>query len=100
MNTGTGPSPDRSEIMRYLEKYDPDCLKYYYDLNEGRIKEKSFEEWENPVCEGQANRLKRIATSKVEHTFFAMDYSHGFTGRGGKLAPLVLTMCGGLLTKL
>ena len=75
-----------------MEYYHPDILKYYEDRRTGKIEEKSFEEWGVSINEKGVKRLKNIATSKVRHTFFAMDYSHGFTGRGGLRTPCTYIM--------
>lgn len=69
-----------------MEKHHPETLRYYEDRRNGKIEEKSFEEWGDPLGEKGEKRLKNIERSTVRHAFFAMDYSHGFTGRGGKFA--------------
>ncbi|CAF9940529.1 MAG: hypothetical protein ALECFALPRED_008704 [Alectoria fallacina] len=67
-----------------MEELYPDILKYYEDQRMGKIEGESFEEGGDPVCEEEVKESEKMATRKVLHTFFAMDYSHGFTGRGGR----------------
>ena len=69
-----------------MEHFHPDILEYYEDRKSGSIEGKPFEEWGDPIDEKEAEKLHKIETGKVGHAFFAMDYSHGFTGRGGELA--------------
>ena len=66
-----------------MEKHHPNLLKYYEGRRTGRIEAKG---WRNPVSAELAEKLYNINYGKVERAFFAMDYSHGFTGRGGELA--------------
>ena len=65
-----------------VEQYLPETLEYYEDRCTGRINEKCFEEWEDPISEKEAERLYDMDTLKIQRTFFAVDYSRGFTGRG------------------
>lgn len=70
-----------------MEKHLPDTLEYCENGQARKIGGKSFEEWGDFVCEKEAKRLNEIETCKVQQAFFAMDYSHRFTGRGGRLSP-------------
>lgn len=67
-----------------MESDHPDLLKYYENRRTGKIEEKSFEEWGEPLCEERAKMFYSMETGTVRQAFFEMDYSHGFTGRGGK----------------
>ena len=67
-----------------MEAHYPKLLKYYEGRRTGKIEGKA---WRDPVSAELAERLYDINYGKVECAFFAMDYTHGFTGRGGKLAP-------------
>ena len=74
----------RSELKLRLEALCPEDLKYYEDRRTGKIEGKTFEEWGDPISDEEAKMLKRIETHGVQCTFFALDYSHGFSGRGGR----------------
>lgn len=84
MNRDARPAVRRSVHKAQMEKYHADTLKYYEDRRMGKIEGKSFEEWGEPISEKEAVKLYEMETNKVQRAFFAVDYSHGFTGRGGK----------------
>ena len=83
-NSNWEPVTRRSELKAMMEAHYPKLLKYYEGRRTGKIEEKA---WRNPVSAELAEQLYDINYGKVECAFFAMDYTHGFTGRGGKLAP-------------
>ena len=83
MNKVWNSPPRRSRILRWIKKFRPAILGYYYRRSTGEVAEIPYEAWEG-VDEMEAYNRKRIEANKVQHTFFEMDYSHGFTGRGGK----------------
>lgn len=85
-NTDDGPARRWSAHKAAAEKCFPELLEYYEDRRTGRIEAIPYEEWGEDVSERRAEKLDEAETRKVRHVFFAMDYSHGFTGRGGKLA--------------
>lgn len=89
MNKDSKPSRRRSEHKLEMEKHHADLLKYYEDRRAGKIEGESVEEWEYFVSKERAQHLEKIETSTVKHAFFAVDYSHGFTGRGGELPPSI-----------
>ena len=74
----------RSVHKVIMETLYPEDLKYYEDRRIGKIEGKAFEEWGDPISDEEAKRLRRIETHEVRCTFFPIDYSHGFSGRGGK----------------
>ena len=84
MNRDARPAVRRSVHKAQMEKYHADTLKYYEDRRMGKIEGKPFEEWGEPISEKEALKLYEMETNKVQRAFFAVDYSHGFTGRGGK----------------
>lgn len=61
-----------------MESDHPDLLKYYENRRTGKIEEKSFEEWGEPLCEERAKMFYSMETGTVRQAFFEMDYSHGF----------------------
>ena len=71
------------EHKELMETHCPEDLKYYEDRRVGKIEAKAFEEWGDPISDEEAKRLKRIESHEVRFTFFRIDYSHGFSGRGG-----------------
>ena len=71
-----------------IETHLPEDLKYYEDRRFGKIEAKAFEEWGDPISDEEEENLKRIETHRVRCTFFPIDYSHGFSGRGGKFSFL------------
>ena len=77
----------RSVVKAVLEAQCPDVLKYYEDRRAGKVEAESFKTRRKPVSLKKAQQLWDIEHGKVECTFLPMDYSHGFTGRGGKFAP-------------
>ena len=84
MNSNWKPSPRRSQLKAMMEKHHPKLLKYYEDRRTGKIEAKA---WRTPVSAESAEHLYYINYGKVQRAFFAMDYTHGFTGRGGELTP-------------
>ena len=72
-----------------LEHEIPDLLKYYEDRRTGKIEEQSFER-RDPIYPEKARMLYYIEHGQIYRSFFAVDYNHGFTGRGGELAPYAL----------
>lgn len=84
MNKGSNPPVRWSVHKADMEMNFPDALKDYEDRRTGKTEDSFSEELDDLVGEERATYLEKIA-SKVHHTFFTMDYSHGFTGRGGKL---------------
>ena len=67
-----------------MEDHNADALEYYEDRRTGKTEGKTFEEWEDPISYEEEVKLYCIETNQVQRAFFAVDYSHGFTGRGGK----------------
>ena len=59
----------------------PIARRYYEKRRVGKGNEKSFEDWGGFESEAEREHFKSV---EVKHAFFPMDYSHGFTGRGGK----------------
>ena len=86
MNKSWKPLARWSVHKADMETLHPKDLEYYEDRRTGKIEGKAFEEWGNPLGDKRKKRLEAIETSKVRRTFFTMDYSHGFTGRGGKFS--------------
>ena len=98
MNNRWTPAPRRSVLQAELELQHPDLLEYYEDRRKGKIKAKSFEDWEEPVSLKEEHKLYRIEHGKTNRVFFEVDYNRGFTGRGGELAvPIIYYR---LLTRL
>ncbi|CAD6566704.1 MAG: hypothetical protein ASARMPREDX12_008803 [Alectoria sarmentosa] len=78
-------TPSRRSLHKaIMEERYPDILNYSEDRRTGKIEGEFFEEGKDPVCEEEAKELEKMATRKVLHTFFPLDYRHGFTGRGGR----------------
>ena len=77
----------QSVVKAKMEALFPDVLRYYEDRRKGKMEAESFEARRKPVSLEKAQQLWDIEHGKVKSTFFTMDYSHGFTGRGGKLTP-------------
>lgn len=84
MNDKWKPSTPWSVHKAAMQDHNADALEYYKDRRKGKIEGKTFEEWRDPISYDEAVRLYNIETIQVERAFFTMDYSHGFTGRGGK----------------
>ena len=84
-NDRWSPGLRRSFVNAVLEEQHPSLLEYHEDRKTGKIEAKPFEEWEeDPLSEEDAKLLRERAKYRVRETFFAMDYTHGFTGRGGE----------------
>lgn len=77
----------RSVHMAKSKALYPDALEYYEGRRTGKVEAETFEVGEEPVSLEKAQQLWDIEHGKVKSTFLPMDYSHGFTGRGGELAP-------------
>ena len=90
MNARADP-PERWSVHKaYMEAHNPDILEYYENRRTGKIEGKPCEEWGDPISEEREELLNEIETGKVRHTFYAVNYNQGFTGRGGNLAPCAL----------
>ena len=97
-NKNWTPAPRRSVLKAVLELQHPDLLEHYEDRRTGKVQARSFEDWGEPVSLKEAHRLYEKEHGKCDRVFFEVDYSRGFTGRGGELAVLILYY--GILTKL
>lgn len=84
MNEKWIPRPSWSVHKAAMEDHNADVLEYYEDRRTGKIEGKTFEEWREPISYDEAVKLYGMETIHVQRAFFAVDYSHGFTGRGGK----------------
>ena len=90
MNARADPPARWSVHKANMEAYHPDILEYYEYRRVGQIEAMLFEEWRDPVCEKEAEKLEATETGKVGSIFYAINYNQGFTGRGGNLAPCAL----------
>ena len=86
MNTSGKLCPRSSVHKAVMETLFPEDLKYYEDRRIGKIEGKAFEEWGDPLDDEEKKRLKEIEIRKVRCAFFPINYSHGFSGRGGKFS--------------
>lgn len=92
MNTSGKTCLTSSVHKAVLETLFPEDLKYYEDRRVGKIKGKAFEEWGDPLDDEEMKRLKEIEIRKVRCAFFPINYSHGFSGRGGKFSFSCLSL--------
>ena len=72
---------ETSELKAIMKTNTPELLKYYEHRREGRLDGKTFED-----CGGSKREVPPVV-ELTRMTFFRVDYSQGFTGRGGKLPP-------------
>lgn len=92
LNNEWTEAPRRSVNQEMLQIQCPHLLMYYEDRRTGKIEADPFEELKDPVFGKKAEQLYYIQHGKVRRVFFEMDYTRGFSGRGGKLAPCAYIM--------